>query len=154
MLQRPSSITKSTGIQSISLIDTSVEASLPMALDSIKAGFPSAAEDFMERDLDLNELLIKHKAATFMVKVDGSSMVNAGIYHDDILVVDKSLDADNEDVIIAVVDGELTVKRYVNKGGRRELVAESDDFPNIKLDDVGELLIWGVVTTNLRRFRK
>lgn len=144
----------STDIHAIGFLDPETHIPLPMAGDSVQAGFPSAAEDFMEASLDLNELLIKRPPATFFVRVAGYSMVNVGIYPDDILVVDRAEDVEKNDIVIAAVDGELTVKRYVNEAGHIRLVAENDDFPDIDFKDGSELLIWGVVRTNLRRFKK
>src|SRR4030042_6039051 len=84
---------------------------LPLYISRIKAGFPSPADDYIEKELDLNEYLIKHPAATFFVRVEGNSMIDAGIHSGDILIVDKSLEAKNNKIVIAVVNGELTVKR-------------------------------------------
>lgn len=85
----------------------------PLFMSSVEAGFPSPAEDYIEGRLDLNKHLIKHPAATFFVRVSGNSMINAGIYPGDILIVDRSLEAADKKIVIAVVDGELTVKRLI-----------------------------------------
>ena len=87
--------------------------SVPLFQDPISAGFPSVAEDYIENSLDLNELIIKHPASTFFVRVQGDSMRGAGILSGDILVVDRSLEASNNKIIVAIVNGEFTVKRLV-----------------------------------------
>lgn len=112
---------------------------------SIQAGFPSPADDYMEDKLDLNHFLIKNPSATFYVKVEGVSMVGAGIYPKDILIVDRSLRAKNNDVIIALVDGEFTVKRLSLQADKVLLLAEN---PTYKPMDVSEtdFQVWGIVT--------
>lgn len=118
---------------------------LPLYHSHISAGFPSPAEDEMET-LDLNELLIKHPAATFFLKVSGSSMIKAGIHHGDILVIDRSLEPVHGKIVIAVVNGELTVKRLHKIGTKVQLVAENDNYASIDILEGMELHIWGVVT--------
>jgi DNA polymerase V len=119
---------------------------LPLYQNTISAGFPSPADDYLEGKLDLNELLIKHPPATFFLRVSGSSMIKAGIHNDDILIVDRSLDATNGKVIIASINGELTVKRLCYEGTRRQLVAENDAYKPIDITDEMDFRIWGVVT--------
>ena len=96
--------------------DETSSVSCPFFTYAVEAGFPSPAEDYVEESLDLNKHLIKHPAATFFVKVSGDSMINAGIYPDDILIVDRSLEAVDKKIVIAVIDGELTVKRLRYRG--------------------------------------
>jgi len=120
---------------------------LPLYQCAVAAGFPSPAEPEMERELDLHELLVKHPAATFFVRVAGSSMINAGIHHDDILVVDRSLKPAHGKIVIAAVNGELTVKRLYQQGDKIELRAENDAFPPIEISEGSDLRIWGVVTS-------
>lgn len=114
----------------------------------IAAGFPSPADDYLkaETPLDLNEHLIKHPAATFFVRVRGDSMTGCGIFPDDILIVDRSLEAIHRKVVIAVVNGELTVKRLYKSGGKVMLMPENDGYKPIVIEDNMELEIWGVVT--------
>ena len=119
---------------------------LPFYLESINAGFPSPAADYVEGKLDLNEYLIKHPAATFMVRVTGESMVDAGIHSQDLLVVDRSLEPVDGRIVIAVIDGELTVKRLRKKNGQIWLMAENGDYPPIHVTADVTLLVWGVVT--------
>ena len=118
---------------------------LPLVSALVAAGFPSPADDYLERSLDLNERLIKNPAATFLVRVSGDSMINAGIHSGDMLLVDKSLDADDGNIVIAVVNGEFTLKRFSRKRGYPELLAENPDFPPIRFVEGDELYIWGVV---------
>jgi len=124
---------------------------IPFFAHSVKAGFPSPADDYVSEALDLNEHLIAHKEATFFLRASGHSMVGAGIQDGDLLVVDRSLTARHRSVVIAVVDGEFTVKRLYKRAGRIRLLAENPDFPTIEFADGQELLIWGVVTSVIHR---
>lgn len=124
----------------------SVISGTPLFSSRVAAGFPSPADDHLETRLDLNQLLVRHPAATFFVRASGDSMVGAGIHDGDILVVDRSLDADGEPVIIAVINGELTVKRLRRQGDRFMLCPENAAYRPIKIDSDGDLEIWGVVT--------
>lgn len=119
---------------------------LPLFQTSISAGFPSPAEDDAEDILDLNEHLIKHPAATFLLRVSGSSMIGAGIHHNDILVVDRSLEPTSGKIVIACVNGELTVKRLRYENNRLQLVAENPSYPPIDITEEIDFRIWGVVT--------
>lgn len=119
---------------------------LPFYQTTVAAGFPSPAEDEIAGTLDLNELLIQHPAATFFLRVSGSSMINAGIHHDDILVVDRSLEPTHGKIVIASLNGELTVKRLFQDGKKVLLVAENDAYPPIEITEDIDLRIWGIVT--------
>jgi DNA polymerase V len=125
--------------------------SAPFSLDlyqqPVSAGFPSPAEDYVEGKLDLNLHLIKNPAATFYVRVSGDSMIGAGVHSGDLLVVDRSLDAASGRIVIAVLNGELTVKRISFEGDRLILKAENDGYPPIEVMEPQELCIWGVVTS-------
>jgi len=127
--------------------------SIPLFRDSVQAGFPSPAEDFTEGTLDLNDLLVQRPSSTFMVRVAGLSMIKAGIEPNDILVVDKSEDVSHGDIVIAVVDGELTVKRFSNIKGHISLISENKSFPPIEFKDGSELIIWGVVSACIKQFK-
>lgn len=118
----------------------------PLYSTKVSAGFPSPADSDIECKLDLNNYLIKHPAATFFLRVSGDSMKNAGIQSGDILIVDKSLEPSDGKIVIAAIDGELTVKRLVKKAGTVQLVPENSQYPIINLRDTQDLLIWGVVT--------
>jgi DNA polymerase V len=124
----------------------------PLFLSGVSAGFPSPAEDYVDRKLDLNELLIKNPAATFFVRVAGDSMTGAGINHDDILVVDRSLEPVSGNIVIAVYEGELTVKRLVHDRYGMRLVAENPDYPSLDVSGENGCEIWGVVTSVVHRF--
>lgn len=112
----------------------------------IAAGFPSPADDYIEARLDLNQHLIRHKEATFFLRVQGESMRDAGIFDGDLLIVDRALTPADGKIVIAAVDGELTVKRLSLRQGRVRLCPENPAFPVLEIGDEQELLIWGVVT--------
>jgi DNA polymerase V len=112
----------------------------------VAAGFPSPADDYIEQALDLNQLLIQKPAATFFVRAEGDSMIGAGIHNNDILVVDRSIEATPNKVVICALDGELTVKRLVSKKGLLVLMAENPLYPDIPIHEDIEMTIWGVVT--------
>ena len=118
----------------------------PLFLSEVSAGFPSPADDYLDRKLDLNEHLVKNPAATFFVRVAGDSMTGAGINDNDILVVDRSIEPANNNIVIAVINGELTVKRLLKNKVCCRLMAENPDYPPLEINDEMELEIWGVVT--------
>jgi DNA polymerase V len=123
----------------------------PLFLSGVSAGFPSPADDYIDRELDLNEYLIPNPAATFFVRVAGDSMINAGIHHDDILIVDRSLEPISGRIVIAIVDGELTVKRLVKTVDSCRLVAENPLYPPTEIEKEMELEVWGVATCAIHR---
>ena len=118
----------------------------PIFLDKISAGFPSPATDYMENKLDLNEYLIKNQAATFIVRANGSSMIQAGISSGDLLIVDRSVNAKNNNIVIASIFGDLTVKKIRKKNNLIFLIPANDDYPVIEVKEEMECFIWGVVT--------
>ncbi len=132
-------------VDAIYSVDLGTSCPLPLFVSPVEAGFPSPADDYLDQHLDLNEHLIKNPAATFLVRVRGNSMVDAGIQSGDMLIVDKSLDATDGDIVVAAVDGAFTVKRYRNAGGRLRLVAESPDHASIAVDAANSVEVWGVV---------
>ena len=119
---------------------------LPFYECAVAAGLPSQAEDEVHEELDLNELLIRRPESTFCVRVAGSSMINVGIHHNDILVVDKGISPENGKIVIAAVNGELTVKRLLKEKGKVTLMPENEKYPPIEIEEGMELHIWGVVT--------
>jgi DNA polymerase V len=131
--------------------EQTTEIFLPLYMTSIEAGFPSPADDYIEGKLDLNEHLIKHPAATFFVRVSGESMIKAGIFPGDILIVDRSLEAVNKKIVIAVLDGELTVKRLRIRSGRPSLEPENDRYTPIEIKPDMAFEIWGVVTNVIHK---
>lgn len=133
-------------ISAIHGVDQKGGLALPLFLCRVSAGFPSPAADHLDKCLDLNELLIKHPAATFFVRVAGDSMTGAGINHDDILIVDRALEPANGKVVIAVLNGELTVKRLFRNGDSFRLAAENPAYPDLQLAEGESCEIWGVVS--------
>lgn len=131
--------------------DRSTENRCPLYLSTVEAGFPSPAEDYVEGSLDLNEYLIKHPAATFFVRVSGDSMINAGIFPGDILIVDRSLEPVDKKIVIAVLDGELTVKRLRYRAGIPSLEPENDNYSPIRISEEMSFEIWGVVTNVIHK---
>lgn len=126
---------------------------IPLFLQRVSAGFPSPAQDYIEQTLDLNQLCIKHPAATFFVRVEGDSMQDAGIYPNDILVVDRSIRAEHGDIVIAGMHGELTVKELELKPVVR-LVPRNTAYQPIDIPEGCDLDIFGVVTNVIRSIRR
>lgn len=118
----------------------------PLYISRVQAGFPSPADDYIEAQLDLNEYLIKHPAATFFVRAEGQSMIGANIQSGDLLIVDRSLSPTHGKIVIAAIQGELTVKRLYQQNGKIQLHPENPEFPIIDISEHSELVIWGVVT--------
>jgi len=130
---------------------TSKKEKLSLYIDRVPAGFPSPAEDFVDKELDLNDYLIGNKSATFLVKVEGRSMENAGIFDGDVIVVDRSLDPENGKVVLGVLNGEFTVKRLSIQKNKLKLLPENPDFLPIDVSEEMDFKIWGVVTFSLHR---
>ena len=126
---------------------------LPLVSASVEAGFPSPADDHLERGIDLNEELIRNPAATFLVRVKGESMRDAGIHSGDTLIVDKSVTPSNRQIVVAMIDGEFTVKRFRKVNGRVFLEAANDTFAPIEVGENQELTIWGSVTYIIHQAR-
>lgn len=141
-------------VYSISLIEPSIDMSIAVAIEKVSAGFPSPAQDYIDKKIDMNEHLISNECATFIVKVGSLSMKNAGIDIDDELIVDRSLDAKHDDIVVALVDNDFTVKRLKIEQHRTWLKAENPDYDDIHLKDGQQLIIWGVVTFILKKARK
>ncbi len=121
--------------------------SLPLFLSRIEAGFPSPADDYIEDRVDLNEHLIDNPSATFLVRVKGDSMKNAGIHSGDTLIVDRSQEPHSGDVVVAVVNGNLAVKRLrVEEDGVR-LLSENEKYDPVEVEEHEQFQIWGVVTS-------
>lgn len=126
---------------------------LPLYANKIPAGFPSPADDFMETELDLNEHVIKNPASTFYVRVEGNSMLGAGIHPNDILVVDLSIEPRDGHVVIALVNGDFTVKRLqIAKNKEVSLHPENDEYPVLTIKEGMDFRIWGVVTNVIHSF--
>ena len=134
--------------------DSSLET-VPYILSRISAGFPSPADDYIENNLSISELLIKNQLSTFLMKASGESMIEAGINDGDVLVVDRSLEARSRDIVIAIFEGNLTVKRLIIKAdGSAILKSENPLYKNILISEYTELEIWGVVTSAIHQFIK
>ena len=128
---------------------------VPYILSRISAGFPSPADDYIENNLSISELLIKNQLSTFLMKASGESMIEAGINDGDVLVVDRSLEARSRDIVIAIFEGNLTVKRLIIKAdGSAILKSENPLYKNILISEYTELEIWGVVTSAIHQFIK
>jgi DNA polymerase V len=123
----------------------------PLFLCGVPAGFPSPADDYIERNLDLNELLVRHPEATFFVRAYGDSMKDAGIHSGDILVVDRAEEPREHCIVVAAVNGELTVKRLRRKEDRLLLMPENPDFQPVEVTAEMEFEIWGVVTSVIHK---
>ena len=130
-------------------------AHIPYLLSRISAGFPSPADDYIENNLSLSELLIRNHLSTFLMKTSGDSMTDVGINDGDILVVDRSIEAKNRDIVIAILEGNLTVKRLLFKtNGLVVLKSENTAYKDIKIPESADLEIWGVVTSVIHQFIK
>ncbi|NLS55579.1 translesion error-prone DNA polymerase V autoproteolytic subunit [Hafnia alvei] len=121
-----------------------LSVSIPLYADSVPAGFPSPAADYIDKPINLNELLIAHPASTYFVRVSGESMTGAGIFDGSLLLVDSSIRPKHNDIIIACLGGEFTVKRYVTRP-RIMLIAENPEYPAIEFNDGEDLETFGVV---------
>jgi DNA polymerase V len=119
---------------------------IPRMSYSVRAGFPSPADDYIEKRIDLNEELIQHREATFFLRVRGHSMIGAGIDDGDELIVDRAIMPEHNRIVVAAVDNELTVKRFYRRNGVVKLLAENPQYPDIEFKREQEMVIWGVVT--------
>jgi DNA polymerase V len=122
------------------------DLTIPIINEGVSAGFPSPAADFMENSIDLNKELSKNPLATFYIKVKGNSMIDAGINDKDVLVVDRSLEPQNNKIAICFIDGEFTVKRIHLDKECLYLIPENKNYQPIKVTQENQLLIWGIVT--------
>ena len=120
--------------------------SVPFYENSVSAGFPSPAEDFMDLELNLQDYLIRHPSATFCVRVTGDSMIKAGISSGDVMIVDRSLETKDGSIVLAVLNGEFTVKRIKKNNNKLLLVPENPKFSPIVVSEEMDFKVWGVVT--------
>ncbi|BDQ37751.1 umuD protein [Pseudodesulfovibrio nedwellii] len=132
-------------VESVARADCGSHVPIVLAGEAVPAGFPSPAEEYFEKTLDLNEHLVPRPEATFFVRVCGDSMIGAAIHHDDLLVVDRSRTPRSGDVIIACVDGEFTVKRLRKTATGLELAPENPEYPPVPLSEDTDFQVWGVV---------
>ena len=126
---------------------------IPLFTAVVDAGFPSPADDHLERSIDLNEELIRNHVATYCVRVQGESMRDAGVHAGDVLVVDRSITPADKQIVVAMIDGEFTVKRFRKYGSKIFLEAANPDFPSIQISENQELVIWGTVTYIIHQAR-
>lgn len=125
----------------------------PLFRSRVPAGLPAAAEDHVDGCLDLNEHLVTHREATFFIRVQGQSMIGAGIHDGDLLVVDRALEPRDGDIVVARIDNALTLKRLAKRNGQVRLLPENPCYRPIAFADGQELSIWGVATGVVRRLR-
>ena len=131
--------------------DFKSELRIPFITEGVSAGFPSPADDFMETNIDLNKELSENPLATFYIKVKGNSMIDAGINDKDVLVVDRSLEPENNKIAICFIDGEFTVKRIQLEENCLYLMPENPNYPPIKVTEENQLIIWGIVTYVIKK---
>ena len=126
---------------------------LPLMLENITAGFPSPAEDYIDLGIDLNEQLIQNPSSTFFLRVSGKSMTEAGIHDGDLLIVDRSLNAKPGQIVVAMLDGEFTVKQLTHHHGTTYLEASHPNYPSINLNNYGDVQIWGVAVYSIHNLK-
>lgn len=151
MKSKGRNITKSLTVQEIFLSAQQHQKNLNLYSSQIPAGFPSPAEDFMEKRLDLNDYLVKNESSTFLVRVKGHSMVNAGIFDGDLLVVDRSVEPVDGKIILGILNGEFTVKRIVKEKNKLILAPENESFNPIEITEEMDFKIWGVVSFSIHK---
>lgn len=153
MLTSPTAPGSSTLSQSPgSIVQTNTSNRIRLISHRLSAGFPSPAADYAEDGLDLNDYLVRNKPASFMFTVKGDSMVNAGIVEGDKVIVDRSINAKSKDIVVAVVNGEYTIKRLYKTSSKLELRPENQAYQPIVFKEGSELEIWGVVVGVVRRY--
>ncbi len=127
-------------------VGTKKDLEIPLFMVPVEAGFPSPADDYLEGRLDLNEYLIKHPAATIFVKAPDDSMIKAGIFPGDILIVDRSIKPADKKVVISLIDGRFRVRRMRKIKGKVFLISENENYKPIQIEPETDCEIWGVVT--------
>jgi DNA polymerase V len=150
LARRIATAKKPGDVAAVFTVEGSSALRVPMMAWSAAAGFPSPAEDYVDRPLDFNELLIEHPAATFAIRIEGDSMTGAGIFPGDVAVVDRAKKAVNGSIVLALLDGSFTVKRYRTKSGAVWLQAENPAFPDMPLSEASSFEVWGVITRSIR----
>lgn len=130
---------------------SSVDLPITLFESAVAAGFPSPAADHSQKRIDLNEHLLLHRDASFLFRVSGNSMTGVGIFDGDTIIVDRSIEAKHNHIVLAIVDDEFTIKRLYRRGKIIRLLPENDDYEPIDFKDGQELRIWGVLTVNLRK---
>lgn len=138
-------------LESIQQILSASSSLAPFYETKLSCGFPSPADDYSEKKLDLNEFLVSHPAATFFIRVEGDSMKNANIATGDMLIVDRSLLAENGKIVVAILNGEFTVKRFFKREDQILLVPENENYRAIEIQAEDDFQIWGIVTYVVHR---
>lgn len=133
-------------------ISDETKLEIPVADEGIKAGFPSPAQDFVDSSIDLNIELIKNPSATFYGRVKGDSMKNAGIEDGDLLVIDRSIEAQDGKIAVCFIDGDFTVKRIKLEKEICWLIPENDDYQPIKVTEENDFIVWGIVAHVIKSF--
>lgn len=134
--------------------DITSNVELPFANEGIQAGFPSPAQEFINETIDLNKELINHPAATFYGRVVGDSMIKEGIEEGDVLIIDRSLEPYNKDLVVCCVDGEFTLKRIQVEINKVWLIPSNELYDPILVTNDNQFLIWGVVTYVIKKYRR
>ncbi len=127
-------------------LEKSNSVKLPLCTETVKAGFPSPADGYIESSLDLNEYLIQNPPATFFVKVEGHSMKDAGILDQDLLIIDRSKSPKHKQIVLAILNGEFTIKRLIFKEGKIYLWPENPQYRPILISSTDDFEVWGCVT--------
>ena len=128
--------------------------SIPLVKETISAGFPSPAEDYIELGIDLNQYLIRNPISTFFLRVSGNSMNNAGIYNNDLLIIDRSINPYPGNIVVAILDGEFTLKRLIKEENNYYLKADKENYPAINLYEYVDIQIWGVAIYSIHELKK
>ena len=136
----------------ITNFSTNKKTKIKLYTTSISAGFPSPAEDHMDVSLDINEYLVKHPSSTFYIYVKGDSMINAGIFDGDLMIVDRSLEVKSNSIVVAVINGEFTVKKIKKDSGNIYLIPDNKSYKPILLENSMDFQIWGIVTHTIHHF--
>lgn len=131
-------------------LHTRTKCLIPLVGSKVPAGLPSPADDYLDRALDLNEFLVQNPAATFAVRVGGDSMIGAGIFPDDVAIVDRSRNLVDRCIVLALVDGEFTLKRYRRRAGKVWLQAENSSYKDMPITEGMTFEVWGVVSKSIR----
>ena len=134
------------------ILASSLPVEAHLLTGTVQAGFPSPAEDLGAQRIDLAQLLIKHSQATYFLRASGHSMTEAGIFDGDILVIDRAIKPRNTHIVVAIVDGEFTVKQLYQRAGRMKLKAANPTYPDITPKDGQTIEVWGVVTSTIKQF--
>ena len=130
------------------------ELFIPLVNEAVSAGFPSPAEDYIELGIDLNKYLIKHPISTFFLRVSGNSMNNAGIYNNDLLIIDRSINPNPGHIVVALLDGEFTLKRLIKEKNNYYLKADKENYPAINLYEYLDIEIWGVAIYSIHELKR